>query len=183
MSGNISAEKIAKAKTLRSMGWSFQKIADHMGIASHTTTRKYCATPDDPEMMEVVSKGRKEFIDRYVGEAWDLIFKLNAILIEKVNKGESAFNSPKDVAIVQAIYVDKISNLQAGDRTPSKQSPIQINIMPPAEMKVSIDGDSSGIIEDTVSVYDEPIEVLSDGGGSGEWEDVCGVPEGNIDGG
>jgi len=167
-----SAESIEKAKTLYEMGWTMVKISKEFGVTEATISR-WLSQPDPPEYAESLEKFRAEHRERYVKEAWDIIFMSNQICIDKIKEGPGAFKSPKDAAIVQAIYIDKIAAIEARRGGGKPASPVNIMILPPQ------DGLSARVITDPISVSDIDGEVLCDDSRSRLGENLLRLSEGD----
>lgn len=169
-------EAVEKVKMYHEMGWSNAKISREMHI-SQATVAKWLQLPDPAELDEELEALRKEHRLRFVDEAWDIIFKANELLSQKLAKGAEGC-SAKELATVSAIMVDKISIIEAR-RNSEKVSkpPINIVIMPQGE-----NGYNAGAKPNTVCIYDDDNEILGNGGGSREREDILRLPEGDEDG-
>lgn len=174
-----SPEMIEKAKTLSELGWSNIKIGKEIGICE-ATVRTWLQEPDPEEAHDELEALRSVKRKQYVDEAWEIALMGLAIArddMRKHQKSGSTYKNPKDPVIISAIMVDKIAAIEArrGGAKPVT-APISITILPPS------DGHTTRIEQDAVPVYDIDGEVLSDGGGSWERENVLRLPSGGDDG-
>lgn len=168
-------EMVEKVKTLSQMGWLDKDIAKELGISLASAWR-YRQIADPDEAQESLQKYRDKNVKRFVNEAWDIIFKLNVILEEKINQGADGFKNARDVAITVGIMIDKLTALETKTGLKKQQTaPISINILPP-------DGYTTQIIPDPIQVYDESEPIQCDDSGSRVGENVLRLPEGDLDG-
>jgi hypothetical protein len=167
-----SPENVEKAKALFEMGWTPPKIARDIGV-NPSTIRRWLEEPETEEEHDKLELIRNANRQRYVDEAWEIVFDLNRIVKEKLAKGESGFSNARDAATTMGIYFDKISLIEArarksGDRT----SNLNIVLVPP-------DGYAGQAVGNPVQVYDVEGEVLRDDMRSGGGEDLLRLSEGH----
>lgn len=168
-------ELVEQVKTLHELGWSNVKIANHVNT-DESNIRRWLKEDDPPETAGKLAKLRDKNVERFVEEAWDMVFKFNAVLNDFITNNPDKFRNPRDVATCMGIYVDKIAALQSRGGKSGGKSSININILPPS------DGSPTRINANTVSVHDEPEQVPGDDSGHRSGENVLRLPPVSEDG-
>ncbi len=164
-------ELVEHAKALRALDWKNRRIANQLGV-DEATIRRWLKEPDPPEIADALADLRLKKAQSYIHRAWNSIDGINDEVDRRIEAGELREEKLKDLAVMQAIYVDKINLLEAKRAPRQDSSPINILIVPPG----GDSGHQTKTVADTVQVYDVEGEVLGDNLGPGSGEDVLRLP-------
>jgi DNA invertase Pin-like site-specific DNA recombinase len=173
----IDPQQIERAKTLRALGKSQQKIANELGVSRWTIAR-WLEKEDPDELENELQEIRKVHHERFIDTAWEGIH----IGLEKWLQAIKELDVTNMLELKQlttslAIQIDKINVLEQSGKKSQGGTRININILPS-------DGTNNQprIMADAVQVHDVEGEVLGDNLGFGIGEDVLRLPAGSNDG-